>query len=136
MRRSIYKYSKSVRALTATGAKVTATYNGDTVDRNQGGAGDYFSVLFVILTATITDGTYAFAVQDSDDGTVWATPAGSFDVNGSLPSLTATDDDVVKEVGYAGPKRYCRLVLTGTAATTGGIIGATAVLYGTAGWRR
>lgn len=136
MRRSLYKYSKTVRALTATGAKVTATYNGDTVDRNQGGAGDYHSVLFVVLTGTVTDGTHVFTVQDSDDGTAWATPAGTFDVNGTLPSLALTDDDVVKEFGYAGPKRYVRLVLTTAGTTTGAIVGAVAILYGTAGWRR
>jgi hypothetical protein len=121
--------------MTATGAKVTGTVNGDTVDRLQAGVGDYQSILFVIQTATITDGSHAFTVQDSDDGTTWATAA-TTDVGGTAPTLTLTDDDVAKDVGYVGPKRYARLVAVSSGTTTGGIFGALAVLFGTAGWRR
>lgn len=137
MRRSIYKYTKTVRALTITGAKVIggSPYNGDTIDRLQTGVGDYQSTLFVIFTGTLTDGTPTVVLQDSDDGTTWAAAA-AVDTQGGLPTMAITDDDTVKEVGYSGTKRYCRIVLSMGAGATGGIIGAVAVLYGTSGWRR
>jgi len=135
MRATLYKNSKTVRAMTATGAKVTGAVNGDSVDRQQTGAGDYRSVMFVVLSATATDGSHVFTMEDSPDGTTWTAVAAGF-LQGSLPTLTATDDDVVKDFGYSGNQRYVRIVLTSSGTTTGAIIGAAAVLYGTAGWKR
>jgi hypothetical protein len=135
MRRTLYKNSKSVRAMTATGAKVTGAVNGDAVDRQQGGAGDYQSVMFNVLTGTATDGTHVVTMEDSPDGTTWTAVAAGF-VQGTLPTLTSTDDDVVKDFGYVGNQRYVRIVLTSAGTTTGAIVGATAILYQTAGWKR
>jgi hypothetical protein len=45
-----------------------------------------------------------------------------------LPTTTATDDDKVFDVGYTGPQRYVRLVATQSAATSGGVSGAIAIL--------
>lgn len=135
MRKTIYKYSKSVACLTATGAKVTGTLNGTTVDRYQSGAGDYNSVLFAALAGTITDGSHVFSVQDSPDNSVW-TAAAAADTNGTPPTWTSTNSNQVADFGYVGNQRYCRVVLISSGTTTGAIIGAVAVLYGTAGFRR
>lgn len=136
MRTSLYKNSKTVRAM-VTGAKVVGSspYNGDTVDLLQTGAGDYRTALFAILTGTLTDGAMTLVLQDSDDGTTWGT-ADAADTQGGTPTIALTDDDAIKEVGYSGRKRYCRIVLTVGAGATGGVLGAVAVLYGTSGWRR
>jgi hypothetical protein len=42
-------------------------------------------------------------------------------------SFAATDDNVVKKIGYRGSKRYCRVVATQSGATTGGFLSATCV---------
>lgn len=138
MRKNLYKYSKSVACLTATGAKVVASspQNSATVDRFQGGLGDYNSVLFVAQAGTITDGTHVLSVQESVDGTVWTNVTASPDLSGVPPTWVAAQSNVVADFGYVGAQRYCRAVVTSSGTTTGAIIGVVAVLYGTAGWRR
>jgi hypothetical protein len=134
MKASLYHDSKTVPALLSA-AHLNGTANGVTVDKLQAGVGDYTSVLFVVQTATITDGTHTFSVQDSDDGSAWAAAAAG-DLLGTPPVVGAANDDVVYDFGYAGPKRYVRLVCVTSGATSGGVIGAVAVLSATAGWRR
>jgi hypothetical protein len=131
MRTSIYRKSKSVLALTsATRNNTGSPFAGTTVDRFQAGVTEYRSMLFVLSTATMTDGSHVVTVQDSDDGTTWATPA-SGEVQGTGPTLTSTDGSKIFEVGYSGAKRYARLQVTVTGATTGGVYSAICVLYGT-----
>ncbi|MEU1596200.1 hypothetical protein ABZ468_25910 [Streptomyces sp. NPDC005708] len=130
MRISIYRKAKSVMALSGTAARVNGTAAGTTVDRYQAGAAEYRSVMFVVTTATITDGSHAVSVQDSDDGSTWGTPAAG-EVQGTAPTIAATDSNKVFDVGYSGAKRYCRIQAVTTGATTGGIFTAAAVLYGT-----
>lgn len=126
MRTSIYRESRSVMALPA-GARTNGTFNGTTVDRV--GAGDP-SLLFVVTSGTVTDGTHTFTVQESDDGTAFTTaPAGA--VQGTGPVVPwSTGSNAVFEVGYFGAKRFVRLTVTTTGATTGGVFSATATLYG------
>lgn len=127
MRLSGYRITRSVPAL-AVATRTNGAVNGLTVDRYQGGTNDYRGgVLFTIHTGTITDGSVAIAVQDSDDNTVWANAAAS-DVQGAV-TIATTNDDTVLEIGYSGLRRYCRLTATTTGATTGGSFGATAVLF-------
>lgn len=127
MRLSGYRISKSVPAL-AVATRTNGTVNGLTVDRYQGGTNDYRGgVLFTIHTGTITDGSVAIAVQDSDDGSTWAAAAAG-DVQGAV-TIGISNDDTVMEIGYGGLKRYCRLTAVTSGATTGGSFGATAVLF-------
>jgi hypothetical protein len=131
MRRSIYRKSKSVAALpSATRNNTGSPFAGTTVDRYQAGTQEFRTMMFVISTGTMTDGSHAFAVQDSDDGTTWGTPAAG-EVQGTAPTFTSTDGNKVIDVGYSGAKRYARLQVTVTGATTGGVYSATCVLYGT-----
>lgn len=125
MRTSLYRESMSVLALTS-GTRTNGTVNGTTVDR--AGLGDP-SVLFVVTTAAVTDGTHTFTVQDSDDGTTWAAAAAG-DVQGTAPVVNSTKANTVLDVGYRGSRRYCRLSVTTSGATTGGVYSAAAVLYG------
>lgn len=131
MRKSIYRKSRSVIALTSTArAQAGSPFSGTTVDRYQAGTVEYRTLMFVVTTGTMTDGSHAFVVQDSDDGTTWGTPAAG-EVQGTAPTVTSTGSDKVFDVGYSGAKRYARLQVTVTGATTGGIYSAAAVLYGT-----
>jgi hypothetical protein len=96
------------------------TVNGTTVDRvvsfTTGGSVFYRSVGVVIETGTITDGTHAVTIEDSDDGSAWATAA-TGDVLGGSPAVTSSDDNKVFEFGYTGTKRYVRVSWTQTGGT-------------------
>ena len=130
MKSNLYRFTKSVPAL-AVATRTNGTVNGLTVDRWQGGAAavDYRqSVLFTIHTGTITDGSVGITVQDSDDNAAWAAAAaGDF---GGATTILSTNDDTVLECYYTGSKRYARLSVVTTGATTGGSFGAPAVMAG------
>lgn len=128
MRRTLYSHSLARVALPSA-ARVNGTVNGTTVDLGVFG-NDFRSVLFVIHTATVTDGSHAVTIQDSSDGSTWAA-ADAASIQGTAPTLTSSSDDTVFEVGYIpGTKQYVRLVVTTTSATTGGVFAAVAVLGG------
>lgn len=126
MRDSLYDDTLTRIALPVVARTANAAVNGTTVDKNV--FNNQFRVcMFTVVTGTITDGTVAYTIEDSDNGSAWAAADSSY-IQGTLPSTTATDDDKTFDVGYAGPKRYVRIVATQAAATTGGITGAIAVL--------
>jgi hypothetical protein len=130
MRTSIYRKSKSVRAMTIALRNGNAATNGDSIDRYQTTGPEYRTVLFVLHSGTLTDGSVVWTLEDSDNGSAWAAAAAT-EIQGTLPTWAATADDTTADVGYSGAKRYCRVVATQSAATTGGTYGASAVLYGT-----
>lgn len=102
------------------------TVNGSPVDRAATGGSD--GSLVVVVAGDITDGSHAVDIQDSDDGaTGWSTvPAGQ--LQGSVPTLGASESDTVAEVGVVTSKRFLRVVITTTGSTTGGVLGAAVVL--------
>lgn len=124
--RSLYSSTLARMALQSA-ARTNGTSNGTTVDLGAFG-NDFRTAEFVIITGTITDGTHAITVENSDDGTAWAAaPADT--IQGTLPSIGAADDNVVFQFGYKpGTKQYVRLVATTSAATTGGVFSAAAIL--------
>lgn len=83
----------------------------------------YQSVLFVVGTNTVTDGTYAVTIEGSDDNVTFTPVTEAYWLQGetgvALPILS-TDDNKTFKLGYLGSKRYLRLKLTPTGATTGG----------------
>lgn len=107
-------------------ASRTATANGVAVDRSVNGGMQ--SAVVVVTTGTIVDGSHAITLEESDNGsTGWAAvPAAQ--LQGSLPTVVAADDDKVFEVGVRSTKRYLRVVSTVTGATTGGTYGAAIAL--------
>lgn len=128
MRSTLYSHSL-VRVALTSATRTNGTVNGTTVDLGVFG-NDFRSVLFVVMTGTVTDGSHAITVQDSPDGSAWAA-ADSASVQGSLPTITGTNDDTVFEIGYiVGTKQYVRLVAATSGATTGGVFSAVAVLGG------
>lgn len=128
MRQTLYNHSLSRMALPSA-TRTNATVNGTTVDTGVFN-NDFRTVLFTVVTGTITDGSHAFSVQDSADGSAWAT-ADSGLVQGSAPTITATDDDAVFQFGYiVGTRQYVRLVVVTSGATTGGVFCAVATMGG------
>lgn len=125
MRATLYTACLS-RAALASAVRTNGTVNGITVDTGVFG-NDFRTVLFVVTTGTVTDGSHAITLQDSDNGSAW----GSVDpanIQGSLPTITGANDDAVYDFGYIVAKQYVRLVATTSGATTGGAFSAVAVL--------
>jgi len=128
MRATLYTHSL-VRVALTSAARTNGTVNGTTVDLGVFG-NDFRSVLFVVHTGSITDGSHAISLQDSPDGSAWAAVDAAH-LQGTAPTITSANDDAVFEVGYIpGTKQYVRLVVVTTGATTGGIFSAVAVLGG------
>lgn len=101
----------------------TASANGTGVDL-QG----YEGALIVINTGTITDGTHAIDIQESDDNSTFTSVAAA-DLIGTEPSIGAADDNKDYKIGYIGAKRYIRVAVTVSGATSGGAY-STAVVRG------
>jgi len=103
----------------------TTTATGVTVD-----LAGFTKAMFIAHLGTITDGTFAFDPEESDDDSTWTNIAAG-DLSGSFTSGTSSADDTVQEVGYLGSKRYirCNLTVTGSPAT-GGPIGVTVLKAG------
>lgn len=103
----------------------TTSADGTTVDRS-----GYTRAMFIAHLGTITDGTFAFDPEESDNGTDWSNIAAS-DLSGAFVSGTSAADDRTQKVGYLGNKRYlrCNLTVSGAPAT-GGAVGVSVLLAG------
>ena len=103
----------------------TTTATGVTVD-----LAGFDKAMFIAHLGTITDGTFAFDPEESDDDSTWTNIAAG-DLSGSFTSGTSSADDTVQEVGYLGSKRYirCNLTVTGSPST-GGAVGVTVLKAG------
>lgn len=97
----------------------TTTLEGTSVDR-----ANFDGVMAVLVVGTITDGSHAITLEESDDDEDWSTVAAG-DLQGELPTLTSASDAGVVEVGYLGTGRYVRVVSTVSGGpSTGGVYGA------------
>lgn len=125
--RTTFNTTLAVKAL-ASGTVQTGPTNGVAIDTAVFG-NNFRDVSFVIISGALTDGSYAVTVEESDSSGSGYAAVPSRRVVGSLPSFaSASDDDVVKSVGVRPTKRYVRVVITATGATTGGVLAAVAVL--------
>lgn len=104
---------------------VTSTTSGTTVD-----LAGFTKAMFVAHIGTVTDGTYAFDPEESDDDSTWTNVAAG-DLSGTFADATSSADDRIQEVGYMGSKRYvrCNVTVTGSPST-GGPIGISVIKAG------
>ncbi|MBX7264929.1 hypothetical protein KIF24_01910 [Micromonospora sp. Llam7] len=114
-------------AITLAPAARTAAADGSTVDLT-----GYEMAAVVITSGTITDGSgYVFEVQHSDNGSDWeAVP--DDELVGSEPTLTASDDNAVRKIGYRGRRRYLRASIASVTGSpsTGGVLSAVVLRGG------
>lgn len=105
----------------APAANRTATTTGSAVD-----LAGFRSAVALVQFGTVTDGTWTATIEDSDDGsTGWTTVT---DLSGAFVARTSANDETVEEVAYLGTKRYIRVVVTETvASTTGALFNALVV---------
>jgi len=108
----------------------TVTFNGVTngiiLDLQRSNA-----ILFVIHAGTITDGSFGFTFEE-DDGVGFSSPVAipDSDLRGNLSSdliFVNTDGDTVRKVSLVNNKRFVRMIVTTSGASTGGIFSATAI---------
>ncbi len=112
-------YSQAITAITLVPAvRTTGAATGSAV-----GWGDCQSVMCTIIAGTLTDGSHVVELQDSDDNSSWTAVADAY-LLGTEPTITASTDDRTYDIGYTGSRKYLRVTVTSTAATTGGVIGA------------
>lgn len=128
--RSLYSQSLAVKAL-ASATVQTGTTNGIAIDTAVF-SNNFRDILFIVHSGTLTDGSYAITVEESDSSGSGYAAVDTWRVLGSLPTFASTDDNVWNSFGVRPNKRYVRIVVTATSATTGGVLAATAVL-GTGG---
>lgn len=108
----------SVPALLRNG---NAAVNGTGVDLS-----GYEGAVVTFFGGTLTDGSLACKIQDSDDDSSYADVAAT-NLIGANPTLAATEDNLSESQGYIGNKRYIRGVITQSGATTGGTYGASVI---------
>lgn len=110
-----------VSAVDAMPAK-KLTFTGATIDRmsNDGG---YESLALYLLAGTWTDGTFAFAINDSPDAAVWTLVTAVNEVpqpNTGFANISSVATAVPQKVGYIGGQRYVQVVCTVTGAPATG----------------
>jgi hypothetical protein len=92
----------------------------------------YQSVTFVLQSATLTDGTYTPVIEESDTGAFAGEENAVADADllgtEAAAAFAAADDNEVRRIGYVGNKRYVRLTLVSASTSTGGTLGAVAIL--------
>lgn len=97
----------------------TASTDGSGVDL-QG----WQSATALIDAGAWTDGTHTFEVQESDDNSTFTAVADG-DLIGTEPVIDAgADGSQIYRVGYIGNKRYVRVSVTVSGATSGAVYGA------------
>jgi len=124
--RTLYSQSLVVKAIQSQTIQ-TGTTDGTVLDLALYG-NNFRDVVFAIHSATLTDGSYAVTVEESDASGSGFAAVDSWRVLGSLPTFAASDDNTWKSFGVRPTKRYVKLVVTATGATSGGVMSATAVL--------
>lgn len=122
----LYDNVKGLSAIKPDIARVNGTVNGPTVDRKLGRT-FFRSVMFVVHTGTITDGSHAVNLQESADGTTWTNVAAA-QIRGGEPTILLANDDATYELAYTGGARYVRLQLVTSGATTGGFVDGVCLL--------
>lgn len=104
-------------------ASITATTTGAAVD-----TAGYRSAVAVIHCGVHTDGTFTPTLEESDASGSGYTTVAAADLSGSFTAITSANDQSIQKVGYLGSKRYLRVVMTETVATTGAFFTASIVL--------
>lgn len=92
----------------------------------------YHSCLFVIQSATITDGTYTPVIEESSTGDFSGEETAVIDADltntEANAAFAAADDNECKTIGYIGSERYVRFTITSASTSSGGTLGAVAIL--------
>ncbi len=118
--RDLHNKIKVGVALNISAISTNTTTAGAIIDKR-----GYRSVEFIIMSGTLTDGTYTPLIEESDNADLSSSNAvADADLLGTeaAAALIATEDNTTKKVGYIGGKRYVRMSVVSTGVTTGGTV--------------
>lgn len=106
----------------APAANRTADTSGSGVD-----LAGFRAAMAIVQFGTVTDGTWTPKLQESDDNTTF-TDVAAADQSGTFPAVTSANDETTYEVSYLGSKRYIKVAVIETvASTTGALFNAVIV---------
>lgn len=91
----------------------------------------YESLEFYLISGTITDGVYTMQLFHGNDPALsdGVQLTGEELLGGAAVTFSlAADSNKTRRIGYVGKKRYVQLRIVSTGVTTGGTLGAIAVL--------
>jgi hypothetical protein len=126
MLRDLHNNITVSNALDTQVISTNTTTVGDIIDTKGNSA-----VEFVIQSGTLTNGAFAVLIEEGDAANLSdAAAVADADLLGteSDAGFAATDDNTVTKIGYIGDQRYVRLSIVSTSVTSGGTLGAVAVL--------
>ena len=128
MRESLYHNVRVRPSLFAT-VEADGTVNGSAVAVNYNKQ-QFRTVLLVVTSGTLTDGTFAVTVQESANGSTGWTDVPAERLEGSLPTLEADQNNLSKEIGVIpdAAKGFLRAVVTAADITDGGSLNAVFIL--------
>lgn len=89
---------------------------------------DFDSITFHVVSGALAGGTFAFLLEESDDGTTNFTTVPADNTIGLLTGFVATDDDATKRVGSIGKKQFQRLSIVSTGTSGANLFSALAIL--------
>tara|TARA_R110002020_G_scaffold154083_1_gene333597 strand:- start:174 stop:584 length:411 start_codon:yes stop_codon:yes gene_type:complete len=126
MKKELFSTVSASVAFNNQAISTDTTTNGNIIDTR-----GYESILFVMQSATLTDGTYTPLIQEGDDsGLSDAAAVADADLTDTEAdqAFAATDDNATKKIAYVGSKRYVRLNIVSASTSSGGTLGAVAIL--------
>lgn len=106
----------------APAANRTATANGVAVD-----LANYDGCLAVINFGVITDGGWTPKLQESDDNSTF-TDVAAADQVGTFTEAGSASDETTQQAAYIGTKRYVRVVVTESSASSTGALFSAALI--------
>lgn len=116
MEYDLHSNVKQVVALDSQDITTNTTTDGNIID-----TAGFESLEYLIQSGTITDGAYAFLLEEDDViGFTSSTVVPADETLGVLTGFVAADDDSALRVGSIGKKRFQRLAIVSTGASTGG----------------
>lgn len=125
--RTLYSQGLAAKALNYAVRASNSAATGIAVDTGVFG-NNARDVTFIVYTATITDGTHTVTVEESDASASGYGAIESWRVQGTLPAIVAADDNAIFQFGVRPTKRYVRLTVTDAGSTSGGAVGAVALM--------
>lgn len=99
------------------------TTNGAEID-TQG----FESATFILQAGTLSDGTYTPLIEESDVSGSGYTAVADADLIGTEADAAVDASNEISRIGYIGKKRYVRLSVVSTSTSSGGTVGAVAIL--------
>lgn len=106
----------------APAVRTNGTANGTAVDLR-----GYDSAVIAVSFGAYTDGSHTPSVEHSVDNVTYAAAAAS-DLDGAFTAVSsAAGQNAVQSVGYIGARRYVRVVMTVSGATSGALSAANVI---------